>query len=328
MESIDLTIIIPNYNTRHLWKQCLESIYEHTVGISFEIICIDDNSRDGSSEMVAKEFPLAILIRNRVGQMYAKNNNAGLRMARGRYACLLNSDTKITHNAFGALVSFMDSHPDADACTPKLLNSDGTIQSSIRRFPGLWTLVLQGLNWHKLFPEGKVSREYYASDIDHEKEQLIQAVGSTALVLRRKTWEQAGLLDERFPLFQVDLAYCYMLMKKGYRLYYAPCAEVVHFGSQSVNQMPKNSIRAMHKGFHDFNQHYDYFGKSFVVKAIVHAAVGLRYWMKLAEFYIGSDKRVINGPSRAKLPGDYHDHLRQEQTSEKVRAMAVGVSDD
>ncbi len=297
---LDLTIIIPNYNTRVLWKQCLTSIYEHTSGITFEVICIDDNSTDDSADMVAAEFPQAILIRNKAGQMYAKNNNLGMKLSKARYACLLNSDTKITRNAFLPLVQFMDAHPDADACTPKLLNGDGSIQSSVRGFPGFLTLVLQGLNWHKLFPNGRVSREYYANRLDHSAEQQIQAVASTALVLRRSTWETAGLLDERFPLFQVDLAYCYMLLKKGYKLYHTPCAEVIHYGSQSVNQMPTKSIRAMHQGFRDFNEHYDYFGKSRIVKGLIGAAITLRYWLKLAEYYAGSDKRVIKGPSRVR----------------------------
>lgn len=298
---MDLTIIIPNYNTLGLLRQCLASIFEHTSGITFEVICVDDNSPDGSAEMVESEFPTVRLVRNTVTQMYAKNNNLGMRMSRARYACLLNSDTKITSNAFEALVRFMDSHPDAAACTPKLLNPDGSIQSSVRRFPGISTLVLQGLNWHKAFPNGKVSKEYYASNIDHSHEQVIQAVGSTALVIRRDTWENAGMLDERFPLFQVDLAYCYMLLKQGYTLYYTPCAEVIHYGSQSVNQIPKKSIYAMHKAFHDFNQHYDYFGKSRIVKSLVGSAITIRYWLKLAEFHMGGDKRVIKGPSRAKL---------------------------
>jgi GT2 family glycosyltransferase len=299
---LDITIIVPNYNTRELLRTCLASIYEHTRGISFEVICVDDNSPDGSADMVAKDFPAVILVRNTVSQMYAKNNNLGMKMSQARYVCMLNSDTVLTGNSFAALVQFMDSHPDAAACTPKLLNTDGSTQSCVRRFAGVKTMVLQGLNWHKFFPNGSVSKEYYASDFDHSREQMIDAAGSTAFVIRRSTWEQAGMLDERFPLFQVDLAYCYMLKTKGLRLYYTPCAEIIHHGSQSVNQMPKASIRAMHKGFHDFNDNYDYFGSSPVVKFLTRCAITIRYWIKMIEYYLGSDKRVIKGLGRAK-PG-------------------------
>lgn len=315
---LDLTIVIPSYNTQAMLRQCLSSIFANTSGITFEVICVDDNSPDGSADMVAAEFPRVTLVRNTVGQMYAKNNNLGIRMSKARYACLLNSDTMITSNAFEAIVRFMDTHPDAAACTPKLLNPDGTIQSAVRRFPGLGVLVLQGLNWHRIFPIGKVARDYYASDLDHDKVQVIQAVGSTALTLRRSTWESAGLLDERFPFYHVDLAYCYMLLKNGYRLYYTPSAEIYHYGGLSANQVPKKSLRLMHQGFQDFNLHYDYFGKGRVVKSLVSLAIHARYWLKLCELSLGKDKRVIKSPGRKREWSDVRTGSMLEKHSSQV----------
>lgn len=157
-QMLDLTIIIPNYNTKVLLRNCLASIYEHTKGITFEVICIDDVSPDGSADMVAGEFPNVILIRNTVNQNYVRNNNLGMKMSRARYACLLNSDTLLISNAFKALVEYMDSRPDVAACGPKLINPDRTVQHCIRHFVGLGTLVLQALNWHKLFPKSSSMR--------------------------------------------------------------------------------------------------------------------------------------------------------------------------
>src|SRR5271157_6485492 len=133
---LDLTVIISNYNTRELLRNCLRSIYQHTSGITFEVICVDDNSSDGSADMVAESFPQVVLVRNRVNQLYAENQNLGMRVSRTRYACLLDSDTVLTGNAFQALAQFMDEHPEAAACGPKLLNLDGTVQHCVRRFPG------------------------------------------------------------------------------------------------------------------------------------------------------------------------------------------------
>jgi GT2 family glycosyltransferase len=305
---LDITIIVPNYNTRELLRQCLASIYEHTRGIEFEVICIDDNSLDGSADMVAKDFPQVVLVRNTTGKMYARNNNLGMEMSRARYACLLNSDTKMIANAFGPLVEFMDSHPDAAGCTPKILNADGSIQFCVRRFAGLGTLILQGLNLHKLFPNGGVATKYYAADFDHSYEQEIEALGTTAFVIRRSTWERAGMLDERFPLYQVDLAYCYMLKSKGYKVYYTPCAEIIHYGSQSVNQKAIAGIRMQHQGFIDFNDHYDYFSSNRVVKFLLRQAVLMRYWLKLAEYHLGNDKRFIKGPGRAPISTSGANH--------------------
>jgi GT2 family glycosyltransferase len=115
-------------------------------------------------------------------------------------------------------------------------------------------------------------------------------------VIRRSTWEGAGMLDERFRLAVVDLAYNYMLKQKGCRVYYTPCTEIVHFGSQSINQNVLASLRDQSHALLEFNQAYDYFGSSAVVKLLVRFAIKIRYWFKLLEYYLSSDKRVIKGP--------------------------------
>ena len=243
---LDLTVIIPSCNTRRLLRDCVSSIYEHTRGISFEIICVDDASRDGSADMVAMAFPEVVLVRNQANQGYVRNTNLGMHMSRARYACHLNSDTLLISNAFRELVHYMDENPQVAACGPKLLNPDRTVQHCIRHFSGPGTMVLQALNWHKLFPRSRLTDRYYATRFDYSKAQPVDSIGTTAYVVRRSTWENAGMLDERFRLFVSDLAYNFMLKQKGYPVYYTPCAEVVHFGSQSVNQTPQSSLRELH----------------------------------------------------------------------------------
>lgn len=293
---LDLTIIIPSYNTRRLLANCLHSIYQHTRDISFEVICIDDHSPDRSADMVAQEFAQVRLVRNRTNQFYVRNNNLGLRMSRGRYACLLNSDTLLLANAFHALVAYMDANPEVAACGPKLLNPDGSVQHCIRHFCGPLPMLLQALNWHKLFPRSRLADRYYATRFDYSKAQTVDSIGTTAYMLRRSTWENAGMLDERFRLFVSDLAYNFMLKQKGYRVDYTPCAEIVHFGSQSVNQNAWSSLRELHDALITFNEAYDYFGKSRASKLLVRSAVRGRDLLKRAEYRLGSDKRVIKGP--------------------------------
>ena len=310
--SLDLTIIIPNYNTKTLLRQCLSSIYRSSRGFEFEVICVDDGSSDGSAEMVESEFPEVILVRNPVALLYSKNNNLGMKMSRARYACLLNSDTKLVGNVFKVLVDFMDTHPDAAACGPRLLNPDGTTQSCVRSFAGLGTMVLQGLNWHKFFPKGQVSQKYYACSFDYSQEQQVESLGTTAYVLRRETWEKFGMLDERLPHFQVDLAYNLMLKRNGCKIYYTPMAEVIHYGSQSINQMPRKKILEQHRAMVDFNEHYDYFGKGRLLKWMVRVAVAARCALKLTEFYLSRDKRVIKGPGAPRLNAMDRTVMKQE----------------
>ena len=176
---LDLTIIIPNYNTNALLRQCLASIYRYTTGIQFEVICIDDGSSDGSPEMVESAFPEVNLVRNKKPLLYSKNNNLGMKMSRARYACLLNSDTKLLGNVFKVLVAFMDAHPEAAACGPRLLNPDGTTQSCVRSFAGLGTMILQGLNWHNSFPMARFPG-VLCMLFDYAREQQVESLGTTA----------------------------------------------------------------------------------------------------------------------------------------------------
>ncbi len=293
---LDLTVIIPSYNTRCLLHDCISSIYQHTRAINFEVICVDDHSSDGSAHMVSQEFPEVILVRNQANHGYVRNTNLGMRMSCARYACHLNSDTLLIGNALQALVRYMDENPEVAACGPKLLNPDRSVQHCIRHFSGPATLALQALNWHKLFPRSRLTERYYATGFDYSKAQPVDSIGTTAYVVRRSTWENAGMLDERFQLFVSDLAYNFMLRQKGYIVHYTPCAEIVHYGSQSVNQTPLSSLGELHDALVTFNEAYDYFGKSRASKLLVRFSVKARAYLKRAEYYLGSDKRVIKGP--------------------------------
>jgi GT2 family glycosyltransferase len=293
---LDLTVIIPSYNTRELLQNCLDSIYRHTDGITFEVICVDGNSPDGSADMVAEVFPDVILIRNTVNESYAKGVNQGIRRSRGRYVCLLDSDTLMIENALGPLVRFMDEHPAAAVCGPKLLNPDGSIQHHIRSFASLGVFFLQTLNWHKLFPKSKLMNRYYNTAFDYSKAQPVESIGTSAYVIRRSTWETIGLLDERFRWAMPDLAYNYTLHRKGYKLFYTPCAAVIHFSGKTASQDVLRALREQRQGLIDFNEAYDYFGKGRFTKALVRFGVRARYCTKVLGYCFGSDKRVIKGP--------------------------------
>jgi len=297
---LDLTVIIPNYNTRALLRNCIDSIYRYVDGINFEVICVDGNSPDGSADMVAENFPDVILIRNTSNESYARSVNQGIRIARGQYVCLLDSDTLLIENAFKPLVQFMNEHPDAAVCGPKLLNPDGTVQHHIRSFASLGVFFLQTLNWHKLFPKSRLMNRYYNTDFDYSRAQPVESIGTSAYVIRRSTWEAVGLFDERFRWAMPDLAYNYTLHRLGYKVYYTPRAQVVHFGGQTASQDVLRALREQCQGFIDFSEAYDYFGTSRITKAIVRFGIRARYYTKVLGYYFSSDKRVIKGPGAPK----------------------------
>jgi GT2 family glycosyltransferase len=297
---LDLTVIIASYNTRELLHDCLASIYRHTEGIAFEVICVDGNSPDGSADMVAELFPDVVLIRNEVNESYAKAANQGIRRSRARYVCLLDSDTLMIENALEPLVRFMDEHAEVAVCGPKLLNPDGSIQHHIRSFASLAVFFLQTLNWHKLFPKSKLMDRYYNTDFDYSKAQRVESIGTSAYVIRRSTWETIGLFDERFRWAMPDLAYNYTLHRKGYKLFYTPCAAVIHFSGKTASQDVLRALREQCQGLIDFSEAYDYFGKGRFTKALVRFGVRARYCTKVLGYYLSSDKRVIKGPGAPK----------------------------
>jgi GT2 family glycosyltransferase len=139
-------------------------------------------------------------------------------------------------------------------------------------------------------------KSLYALDFDYSQAQTVDSIGTTAFVIRRSTWEKAGMLDERFRLFVSDWAYNFMLKQKGYKVYYTPCAEIIHFGSQSVNQMALKSIRDLHDALIEFSEAYNYFGRDRIIKYIVRVAVRAHCYLKLTEHCLSKDKRVIKGP--------------------------------
>lgn len=297
----DLSIIIASYNTLTMTRQCIESIYASTHNLDIEVIVVDDCSKDGSAEMVERDFPQVVVIRNAQNQRYSKTNNIGLRAARGRYGLLLNSDTLVRDGAFERLVRFMDNTPAAAAAGPKLLNPDGSIQHCVRGFPGVLPMIAQSIGLHRWFPNNWLTNQYYHEDLDYTVAKPIDSIGTTAFIIRRSTWENIGMLDERFTWAFVDWSYCAKLKDAGASVYVVPEAEVTHFGSASINQ---NSSKEIHKLHSDLRILYDIYyapKHNFMMRTFVRLGIRARLQLKMLEHHLSSDKRVIKGPGAPQL---------------------------
>jgi len=296
MPGCDLSVIVASYNTKQFLKECLQSIYQNTSQITFEVIVVDDGSKDGSPEMVRQLFPAVRLICNERNLKYVGTNNAGLRAATGRYGLLLNSDVKLMPEAFTKLVRFMDEHTDVAAAGPKLINPDGSLQQCIRNFAGVFPMICQTLNLHKIWPNNPITNRYYFASIDYDRTQMVPHLGTTAFIIRRQTWERFGMLDERFEQFFGDFSYCYMLGQHKQKIYYVPEAVVMHYGSQSINQNGIQQIRALHKALRKFYDIYYARQHLYPLRLIIRIGIWLREIFKILEFHFSRDKRVITGP--------------------------------
>jgi GT2 family glycosyltransferase len=231
----DLSIIIVSWNTRDYLLNCIRSLMR-TEGSSCEVIVVDNGSQDGSGTEVKRLFPDVKLIQNDSNQGFAKAVNQGLRVFSGKYALLLNPDTQVKEGAVEKLFSFMEGHREAGAAGVQLLNSDGTKQNSIANFPSLATDLLNKRMLRWLSPERFPGKERsYAEAIE------VDSVIGACLLVRRKTMEEVGFLDEDYFLFLEETDWCYRMKKAGWKVYHVSQAEVIHFQGKSAEVDKKRS---------------------------------------------------------------------------------------
>jgi N-acetylglucosaminyl-diphospho-decaprenol L-rhamnosyltransferase len=164
-----LSIVVLSWNTKGLLRACLNSLKAiHDQGeLDFELIVVDNDSADGSADMVAARFPWLTLVRNGQNDGYAIGNNIGATYASGRYLLLLNSDTAVGPGVLSFLVDFLEQHPAHGACAPRLVGEDGVIQKSCKTFPDLWTAFFFDTWFDELLPKNRSVPKYFMADFDH-----------------------------------------------------------------------------------------------------------------------------------------------------------------
>jgi len=232
----DLSVIIVNWNVRDLLRRCLHSILANLPACQLEIIVVDNGSTDGSPEMVRTEFPQVHLMANPDNRGFTAANNQGLAVARGRYVLLLNPDTEVVGDALETLVAFADAHPDVGVVGPQLLNPDGTVQSSRRRFPTLATALLES-TWLQPYAPRRLLARYYVLDRPDDEVQDVDWVTGAALMARREAVEQVGPLDEGFFMYSEELDWCRRFRAAGWRVIYLPTARIIHHEGKSSEQV-------------------------------------------------------------------------------------------
>jgi hypothetical protein len=231
---IDLSIVIVSWNVRDLLRQCLDSLAAQQ-SPAVEVIVVDNGSTDGSVEMARAEFPAVALIANADNRGFPAANNQGIRAANGRYVLLLNPDTQVAADALAALVVFADAHPDVGVVGPQLLNPDGSVQSSRRRFPTLATALFES-TWLQPYAPRRLLDHYYVRDRPDDLQQGVDWVDGAALMARRTAIDQVGLLDEGFFMYSEELDWCRRFRAAGWRVTYEPAARIVHHRGKSSEQ--------------------------------------------------------------------------------------------
>lgn len=243
---LDLTITIVSWNTEELTRNCLKSLLTENVRRIAEVHVIDNDSQDGSVEMIRREFPGVKLFANTENLGFARANNQSWYEAKGRYWLLLNSDTIVKPQAIENLIAFMDAHPQAGMASAKLLNTDGTAQCCAQREEGIFTALLEFSRLHKLIPAKMRGNLLLSTYFSYDRPQKLGWAWGTALIVRRAAIEQAGKLSDDYFMYGEDMEWSLRMRKHGWDVWFCPDAEIVHFGGQSSDQLwnysEKNTI--------------------------------------------------------------------------------------
>jgi GT2 family glycosyltransferase len=269
-----VAIVIVGYNCREPLRQCLFRL--QASGAMPRVIVIDNASADGSAAMVRQEFPSVQLIANAENRGFALACNQGIRATTDEFVLLLNPDTLMDLTSLGRLLDAMVSHPMVGACGPRILNPDGSLQPSCRRFPTLPRLLLDELGFGKLFPHSRFFGAYRMTWWAHDQQREVDQLMGAALLLRRAALEQVGLLDERFFVYFEEVDLCLRLHQAGWKVLFVPTAQVVHRGGQSARQVLREATLYRYRSMCAFyRKHYPAWHLA-VLKVAICAAVVMR----------------------------------------------------
>ncbi|MFA6271539.1 MAG: glycosyltransferase family 2 protein [Patescibacteria group bacterium] len=224
-----LSLIILNYKSEGLVRYCLKNILKSNISIDYEIIVVDNASPTGGVKNLKNEFPSVRFIELAHNKGFSAGNNVGIRAASGKYIAIVNPDIVISSGSVEKLVSFMDNNPDVGCCGPKLLNPDGSIQSSCLRFPtGIMPL-------YRRSPLGKTKsaqkylKNYLMHDFDHNSNRPVDWLFGAFILARKSAIEEVGLLDEKYFLYIGDTDWCRVFWEKGHKVYYVADSAMIHY---------------------------------------------------------------------------------------------------
>ena len=232
---MQLSIIIVNWNVKDLLRKNLQSIFQLTQGLEFEVFVVDNASKDGSVPMVAQGFPQVNLIASNQNLGFANGNNLALEQAQGKYVLFMNPDMELKENSFKILFDWLESNPKIDLGTCQLIYPDGSRQNNIKNNPSLCDQVLILLKLHHLI-QPQCLKRYLAKDFDYTKEQEVKQIMGAFVLVKNEIIRDLGGWDEDYYLWWEDLDLCKRAQAKGYQIWYTSQTKVIHYEAKSFEQ--------------------------------------------------------------------------------------------
>ncbi len=237
-----ISVVIVSWNARAFLQECLGSIACSLARIR-EVIVVDNESSDGSPEMVETLHPWVTLIRSGANLGFAKANNIAIGRSTGEYVCLINSDVHVLGDCLVGLAEFLDLHPEVGMVGPRVLWGDRKLQSSCRRFPSLWNNLCQITGLSRCFPKSPFFAGEHMFYFDYRRSIEVEVLVGCFIMARRSAIADVGLLDERFFMYGEDIDWSRRCWLAGWKVMFHPGAEAIHYaGGSSSNNRPRFSV--------------------------------------------------------------------------------------
>ena len=289
-----LSVVIVNYNVKHFLEQCLQSVFATGESIDLDVWVVDNNSTDGSVQMVRDRFPQVHLIANSDNPGFAKANNQALREileaesgkrkaeseishSCSHYILLLNPDTLVQRDTFTSCIEFFESHPDCGGLSVKMINGEGQfLKESKRGFPSPATSFFKISGLIKLFPHNRKVGAYYMGHLDDDAVNEVDVLPGAFLMLSREALEKTGLLDESYFMYGEDIDFSWRIRLAGYKNYYLPTTRILHYKGESTRKSSMNYVYTFYNAMAIFARKYFSKGGAKTYSILIQLAIWLR----------------------------------------------------
>ena len=280
--SIILSVVIVNYNVRYFLEQCLHSVQKACTSLGAEIFVVDNNSVDGSCQLVREKFPDVELIENHENLGFSKANNQAIRRAKGKYILLLNPDTIVEEDCFVTCLNFMDEHPEAGGLGVKMIDGKGRfLPESKRGLPTPAVAFYRIFGLASLFSHSKRFARYYLGHLDKNQTHEVDVLAGAFMMLRRSVLNKIGLLDESFFMYGEDIDLSYRITKGGFKNYYLADTTIVHYKGESTKKGSINYVKVFYQAMIIFARKHFAKGRADVFAMLINLAIYFRAFLAI-----------------------------------------------
>ncbi len=258
---MDISIVIVGWNAQRYLELCLDSLIAAAPRRSMEVIVVDNASTDGTVAMIEARYPWVKLIKSPENLGFSRGNNLGIRQCSGRYIALVNPDVQVLPGCLDTLADFLDQNPKVGNVGPRVLNPDGTLQSSCRRFPTLWNNFCSATGLASAFKGSRFFAGEHMFYFAHDRMMAVNVLVGCFSMIRRETFESIGLLDEGLFMYGDDVDWCRRAWNADWQVVFFPGAQAIHDRGKITAPYPVRFAVAQQKSvLHYWSKHHGFFG--------------------------------------------------------------------